>query len=292
MIGYGNKKILEKPPWLTIKAPNPAHLNEMKEMLTQLNLQTVCESAMCPNQGECFAKRTATFMILGKVCTRNCAFCAVLKGAPDAIDDDEPGNVAKASLKLGLKHVVITSVTRDDLPDGGAGHFASTINVLKKHCPGVTIEVLIPDFAGRHDSVREVVIAGPNIINHNIETIPRLYPTVRPKADYKRSLQLLKSVKKLAPGIKTKSGIMVGLGETESEIEEVFYHLKRNNCDMVTIGQYLRPSPSHLPVIEYITPATFKKYESLAQSIGLVASAGPFVRSSYKAAELYHNLSI
>ncbi|MHB1042619.1 MAG: lipoyl synthase [Eubacteriales bacterium] len=283
-------KCAERPPWLTIKAPDPARLAEMKAMTDRLKLHTVCESAACPNQGECFARGTATFMILGDVCTRRCRFCAVAKGAPAPPDDGEPEMVAEAAVLLGLRHAVLTSVTRDDLPDGGAGHFARAIGAVRRRCPGVTIEVLIPDFQGDAEALAGVVRAGPQVINHNIETVPRLYPLVRPGAGYHRSLQLLRRVKKMDSSPATKSGLMVGLGETEEEVAAVLRDLRAQQVDLVTIGQYLRPSPEHLPVDRYITPEQFQAYKGIASSLGLAAEAGPLVRSSYHATELYEKL--
>nr|WP_240951388.1 lipoyl synthase [Caldanaerobacter subterraneus] len=255
----------------------------MEAFLKNMALNTVCQSANCPNMGECFARRTATFMIMGNICTRNCRFCAVEKGHPQPLDEEEPGRVAEAARRLGLKHVVVTSVTRDDLPDGGASHFAKTIYELKK-LPGVTVEVLVPDFMGNEEAIRTVVEAKPDVINHNVETVPRLYSRVRPKADYIRSLNLLKKVKELDPLILTKSGIMVGLGETEEEVIEVMKDLRDIDCDMMTIGQYLRPSHKHIEVAEYVTPEQFKRYEEIGYKLGFKhVASGPLVRSSYHA---------
>ncbi|MGB9809038.1 MAG: lipoyl synthase, partial [Caldanaerobacter sp.] len=247
---------MRKPEWLKVRILSE-DLNRMEAFLKNMGLNTVCQSANCPNMGECFARRTATFMIMGNICTRNCRFCAVEKGHPQPLDEEEPGRVAEAARRLGLKHVVVTSVTRDDLPDGGASHFAKTIYELKK-LPGVTVEVLVPDFMGNEEAIRTVVEAKPDVINHNVETVPRLYSRVRPKADYIRSLNLLKKVKELDPLILTKSGIMVGLGETEEEVIEVMKDLRDIDCDMMTIGQYLRPSHKHIEVAEYVTPEQFK----------------------------------
>lgn len=287
---HKGEKCPERPPWLTIKAPDPAHLAEMKAMTDRLKLHTVCESAACPNQGECFARGAATFMILGDVCTRRCRFCAVAKGIPAPPDDGEPEMVAEAAGLLGLRHVVLTSVTRDDLPDGGAGYFARTIGAIRRRCPGVTIEVLIPDFQGDAAALDMVVRAGPQVLNHNIETVPRLYPSVRPGASYHRSLQLLRRVKEIDSRLVTKSGLMVGLGETEEEVAAVLRDLRAERVDLVTIGQYLCPSPDHLPVDRYITPEQFQAYKDIASSLGLAAEAGPLVRSSYRATELYEKL--
>ncbi|MCG0278176.1 MAG: lipoyl synthase [Thermanaeromonas sp.] len=266
----------------------PASLNveATRRLLEELKLNTVCQSALCPNLAECFARRTATFMILGDTCTRNCRFCAVQSGRPQPPDPDEPRRVALAAAKLGLKHVVITSVTRDDLPDGGAGQFAATIKSIREHLPGAVIEVLTPDFQGRGEALAKVLEAGPHIFNHNIETVPRLYPEVRPGASYQRSLEVLKQVKEMAPGTYTKSGLMVGLGETTEEVEQVMNDLRKVNCDILTIGQYLRPSPQHLEVKEYIRPEVFDYYATRGRKMGfLYVAAAPFVRSSYNAAE-------
>ncbi|MDA3799824.1 MAG: lipoyl synthase [Kiritimatiellae bacterium] len=276
------------PPWLKIrvKADNE-NFDYVEEMLSRLNLNTVCQEANCPNRLECFAKKTSTFMILGAVCTRNCKFCNVFKGETENVDFNEPTNVALATKELGLKHVVITSVTRDDLKDGGAGQFVKTINLIKEHTPETTIEVLIPDFQGDAVALQQVIDAKPQIINHNIETVPRLYPEVRALADYKRSLQLLKNVKEADNEILTKSGIMVGLGETKDEVVQTLHDLFEYGCELLTIGQYLAPSKDHYPVYEYIHPDVFEEYKVIAKEIGFkfVASA-PLVRSSYNAEEM------
>ncbi|SHE83997.1 lipoic acid synthetase [Thermoanaerobacter uzonensis DSM 18761] len=275
---------MQKPEWLKVRLLNE-DLNRMEAFLKSMSLNTVCQSANCPNMGECFARKTATFMIMGNICTRNCRFCAVEKGHPQPLDEDEPRRIAEAAQKLGLKHVVVTCVTRDDLPDGGASHFAKTIYELKKF-PGVTVEVLVSDFMGKEESIAQVVEAKPDIINHNVETVPRLYPMVRPKADYLRSLNLLKKSKELNPYIITKSGIMVGLGETEEEVIQVMKDLRSVDCDMMTIGQYLRPSAKHIEVAEYVTPQQFKRYEEIGYELGFkYVASGPLVRSSYHADE-------
>lgn len=264
----------------------------MKPYLRDLGLHTVCESAMCPNIGQCFGKRTATFMILGDVCTRACRFCAVTKGKPEPLDPTEPGKVAQAVRGLGLRHAVITSVTRDDLPDGGASAFAATIRAIHEQAPDTIVEVLIPDFRGSLEALRTVVEAAPQIINHNLETVPRLYPTVRPQAVYERSLQLLERVKQLDPALPTKSGLMVGLGETRDEVLSVMDDLRAVGCDMLTIGQYLRPSQWHLEVAEFVTPEMFAEYRRLGESKGFKSVAsGPLVRSSFNAAEVFEALS-
>lgn len=273
---------MRKPEWLKVRILSE-DLNRMEAFLKNMALNTVCQSANCPNMGECFARRTATFMIMGNICTRNCRFCAVEKGHPQPLDEEEPRRVAEAARRLGLRHVVVTSVTRDDLPDGGASHFAKTIYELKK-LPGVTVEVLVPDFMGNEEAIRTVVEAKPDVINHNVETVPRLYSRVRSKADYIRSLNLLKKVKELDPLILTKSGIMVGLGETEEEVIEVMKDLRDIDCDMMTIGQYLRPSHKHIEVAEYVTPEQFKRYEEIGYKLGFKhVASGPLVRSSYHA---------
>lgn len=275
---------MKKPEWLKVKV-NPTELKYMEEFLKTVKLNTVCQSAHCPNMGECFSRKTATFMIMGNICTRNCGFCAVEKGHPAPLDDDEPVRVAEAARALNLKHAVITCVTRDDLPDGGASHFARTVRELKK-IPGLTVEVLVSDFRGNEEAIRTVVESKPDVINHNLETVPRLYPAVRPMADYERSLFLLKKVKELDPAIYTKSGIMVGLGETEEEVVDLMKDLISVNCDMMTIGQYLRPSLSHIAVVEYVTPEQFERYRKIGYGLGFkYVTSGPLVRSSYNAAE-------
>lgn len=273
-----------KPEWLRIKFHGEKSRSDVEEIIKGLSLHTVCEEANCPNLGECFARKTATFMILGKYCTRNCTFCNVQKNIPLPLDPEEPYHVAKAVKELQLKHVVITSVTRDDLKDNGAGHFVKVIQEIKKLNSQVAIEVLIPDFQGDYEALLIVVKAKPDILNHNIETVPRLYPEVRPMAVYKRSLALLRNAKLIDQNILTKSGIMVGLGEKESEVIEAFQDLREAGCDFLTIGQYLAPSKQHHPVIEYIHPDIFEEYRIRAIEAGFthVASA-PLVRSSYHA---------
>lgn len=273
---------MQKPEWLKVKV-NQYQLEEMANFLKDSKLYTVCQSAHCPNIGECFGRRTATFMIMGNICTRNCRFCAVDKGKPLPVDEEEPRRIAEAARKLNLRHVVVTCVTRDDLEDGGASHFAKTINELKK-IPGLTVEVLVSDFQGKEESIKTVVMAKPEIINHNLETVPRLYPEVRPMANYERSLYLLKRVKELDSSIYTKSGIMVGLGETDEEVIKVMEDLRKVDCDMMTIGQYLRPSKKHLEVKEFITPEQFEKYKKIGYEMGFkYVASGPLVRSSYNA---------
>ena len=276
------------PSWIKRRMPNPAIVAEMKHLLAELNLNTICESAQCPNIGECFLKKTATFLILGDICTRKCTFCAVKKGGPVPVDKKEPQRLFEAVRKLGLQYVVITSVTRDDLPDGGASQFARTIKILHEQRDDIVVEILIPDFSGSREALEAVVVSGPQVVNHNIETVRRLYPVVRPGAGYSRSLDLLVAVKQINPEIVTKSGLMVGLGETEKEVIEVMTDLRKAKCDLLTIGQYLRPSPKHHPVVAFIPPEQFSEYEQAGIALGFtgIASA-PFVRSSFSAAELY-----
>lgn len=274
-----------RPPWLTARVPTAGNVSVVRQVLQDLNLNTVCGGAHCPNQGECYAARTATFMILGEHCTRRCRFCAVPKGRPEPVDAGEPLRVARAVRRLGLKYAVITSVTRDDLPDGGAAHFAHTIRAIRRLVPQAAVEVLIPDLQGDHDALALVLDARPDVLNHNIETVPALYGAVRPGAAYQRSLGVLAHAKKTAPHIVTKSGLMVGLGEAPAQTAGVLADLAAAGCDMVTIGQYLAPSPDHRAVAAYITPAQFDWYRDVAYSLGFRhAACGPLVRSSYHAA--------
>ncbi|HWQ30107.1 MAG TPA: lipoyl synthase [Negativicutes bacterium] len=276
-----------KPEWLRIDMNKGRSLDYVQDILRRLSLNTVCEEANCPNRMECFSKNTATFMILGNQCTRNCRFCNVTHAAPQAVDPEEPKKVAEAASELGLKHVVITSVTRDDLPDGGAKHFARVIKEINALNSDIAVEVLIPDFRGSYMALETVVKAKPQILNHNIETVPRLYSEVRPSAIYVRSIQLLARVKFMNERIFTKSGIMLGLGEKEDEVLQVLEDLRIAGCDFLTIGQYLPPSKKHYPLVEYVTPEVFRKYKEAALDMGFsfVASA-PLVRSSYNAAEM------
>ena len=276
-----------KPKWIRRKAPDPAPLIKMKELLDGLQLHTVCESAHCPNQGECFGHGVATFMILGDVCTRNCTFCAVKHGQPAPLDANEPQRVAEAAKRLGLQHVVVTSVTRDDLHDGGATYFAKTIHSLKKSLPDATIEVLVPDFRGWVEAIELVIRAKPTVFNHNLETIPRLYPTVRPQADYHLSLQILNKAKELDSTVITKSGLMLGLGESHEEVLETMQDLCQINCDVLTLGQYLRPSNNHLPVVRFLEPTEFEELRIKGIEMGFQSVvSGPFVRSSYRAQDV------
>lgn len=281
-----------KPEWLKIKAQRTDANIEVEQLLKDLKLNTVCEEAACPNCSECFSNKTATFMILGRNCTRNCTFCNVIKANPSDIDADEPKKIALAVNQLNLQHIVITSVTRDDLEDGGAKHFASCIKEIRNLNNNVIIEVLIPDFKGDKKSLEIVAEQNPNIINHNIETVKRLYLNLRPMAIYERSLELISRVKKINPNIATKSGLMVGVGETNQEVKEVIRHLYENNCEILTIGQYLAPSKNHYKVFEYVHPDIFEQYKQYALELGFkyVASA-PFVRSSYLAKDAYDGFS-
>ena len=277
---------LKKPDWIRVKAGSPStRFNEIKQILRENNLHTVCEEASCPNIGECFGKGTATFMIMGDKCTRRCPFCDVGHGRPDPLDADEPLNLAKTIAKLKLKYVVITSVDRDDLRDGGAGHFVECIKNIRELSPQTQIEVLVPDFRGRDDRALEILkLAPPDVMNHNLETAPRLYKEARPGSDYLFSLNLLKKFKALHPNVPTKSGIMVGLGETDEEILQIMQDMRDHNIDMLTIGQYLSPSNSHLPVKRYVHPDTFKMFETKAYEMGFShAAVGAMVRSSYHA---------
>jgi len=278
-----------KPPWLRRRALTTEAWQQMKSMLDQLSLATVCEEADCPNIGECFSHRTATFLILGRACTRNCRFCAIEHGRPQPVDPEEPRHVLDAVQHLGLRHVVITSVTRDDLPDGGAAHFAACIRAVHGQA-STTVEVLVPDFRGDEAALHAVLAAGPEVFGHNLEVAPRLYPQVRPQADYPQSLRLLKRAKQLLPTVRTKSGIMVGVGEQEQEVIDVMRDLRGADCDFLTVGQYLRPSPQHYPVVEYVRPEIFDAYAETARGLGFRGVlSGPFVRSSYRAQTLLEN---
>ena len=274
------------PAWIRVKVREGESFKELKSLVAQRRLHTVCEESRCPNIFDCWSRRTATFMILGDVCTRACRFCAVTSGRPTELDLGEPLRVAESVAQLGLRHAVITSVDRDDLADGGAGIFARTILAIRRRSPGTTVEVLTPDFQGDLAAVRTVVEAGPDILNHNTETVPRLYARIRPKAVYANSLALLRHVKHLAPSMVTKSGLMVGLGETEDELLDVFQNMRRHDIDVLTVGQYLRPSKKHAEVVRYYRPEEFVrlKEQALAMGFGHV-EAGPLVRSSYHADE-------
>jgi lipoic acid synthetase len=276
------------PFWFKQKLADPEIMLTMEQLFDGLSLHTICQSAHCPNVGECFSRKTATFLILGNICTRRCTFCAVEKGHPLPVDEAEPRHLLEAVEKLNLSYIVITSVTRDDLADGGASQFVRVINILRENRSGAIVEVLIPDFRGSAEALKSVVEARPQVINHNVETVPRLYLKVRPGADYSRSLGLLFMVKNLNPGITTKSGLMLGLGETREEVVEVMKDLREANCDLLTLGQYLQPSARHHPVIRFVPPEEFSRYRDIGREIGFIeVAAAPLVRSSFKAAELY-----
>jgi len=284
---------LEKPPWLKKRIPPFQDLQKVRSILNGTDLHTVCEEAHCPNLGECFSRGTATFLILGRVCTRNCGFCAVEHGIPITTDETEPEKVAQAVQKMGLHYVVITSVTRDDLPDGGAYLFSKAIQAIRALDPKIRIEVLIPDFQGKYSSLEIVLKECPDVLNHNIETVARLYPVVRPQAAYQRSLDLLRRSKEDHPYIPTKSGFMLGLGETQEEILELLRDLREVRCDFLTIGQYLQPRPDRLPVVRFITPDEFEDYKRVGEGMGFRAvSSGPFVRSSFHAFEMFKTIQI
>ena len=275
-----------RPEWLRVKAPVSAAYAETRALMRDLNLVTVCEEAACPNIGECWAQKHATMMILGSVCTRACAFCNVATGRPDALDMDEPENVAKAVASLGLRHAVITSVDRDDLADGGAAHFARTIEFIRLYSAGTTIEILTPDFLRKEGALEVVVAARPDVFNHNMETVPRLYPQIRPGARYFHSLSILQQVKKLDPSIFTKSGIMVGLGEEDDEVGQLMDDLRSADVDFMTIGQYLQPTPKHASVDRFVEPELFDGYAAQGRAKGfLLMSSTPLTRSSYHADE-------
>ncbi|MHB1134038.1 MAG: lipoyl synthase [Chloroflexota bacterium] len=275
---------VKRPDWLKVRFSNGPHYQEVKDLLRGMTLHTVCEEAHCPNIGECFENRTATFLILGNVCTRNCRFCAVDHGRPAGLDLEEPQRVAEAVRQLALRYVVVTSVTRDDLPDGGAGVFAATIRAVREASPHCGVEVLIPDFAGSKEALAEVVAARPDILNHNLETVPGLYRRVRPQASYTRSLEVLRRAKELDPSVLTKTGLMVGVGETWDELVAVMGDLVGLGCDVLTIGQYLAPSANHLPIDRYYTPDEFAALKAAGERLGLRhVEAAPLVRSSYHA---------
>ena len=275
-----------RPGWLRAPAPAGDNYHELKRLVTDLNLHTVCESAACPNVGECWNRRTATFMILGNVCTRRCGFCAVQKGAPLAVDYDEPRRVAEACATLGLRYAVITSVNRDDRKDGGAELFALTIRAIRERIPGCKVEVLVPDFQGSHDAMEIVMHEHPDVLNHNIETVPRLYRQVRLGARYERSLDMLAFARRVRPFVPTKSGLMLGLGENLSEVEQVMRDLRAHSVEILTLGQYLRPSQRHLPIIRYVPQHEFDQLKRLGYEMGFAhVESGPLVRSSYHASD-------
>ena len=280
-------KRLPKPPWLKRRLPLGPEYERMRALLADGRLHTVCQEAQCPNQFECFSQRTATFLILGDRCTRSCGFCAVGNDLPKPPDRDEPERVAAAALRMRLRYVVVTSVTRDDLPDGGARQFAATIHALRRQIKGVRIEVLIPDFQGKAEALQTVLEAAPDVLNHNIETVPRLYPTVRPQAIYVRSLELLRRSRDFCPEVPLKSGLMLGLGEEEGEVAQTLYDLHAVGCRYLTLGQYLQPTPAHLPVAAYVPPEQFERWREKALALGFTrVASGPFVRSSYHAETL------
>jgi lipoic acid synthetase len=276
-----------KPDWIRVKAPTTKGYGETRDLMRTLRLNTVCEEAACPNIGECWTKKHATVMILGDTCTRACAFCNIKTGMPNPVDPMEPENVAVAAAKLGLEHIVITSVDRDDLPDRGAGQFVQVIEALRRNTPGTTIEILTPDFRGlMRQSIEAIVAAGPDVFNHNLETVPRLYPTIRPGARYYASLRLLEEVKNHNPLIFTKSGIMLGLGETRLEVHQVMDDMRSAGIDFLTMGQYLQPTPRHVKVEEFVTPQAFKAYGAVARAKGFLQVAStPLTRSSYHAGD-------
>jgi lipoic acid synthetase len=276
------------PPWLKVKVSFDAKYRATMAVIREQNLHTVCQEAGCPNRGPCFASGTATFLILGDICTRSCRFCGVAKGKPAGLDSKEPERVAEAVRQLQLEYAVITSVTRDDLPDGGASAFAAMIAAIRNAAPKTKVEVLTPDFKGNQEALQMIAAARPDVFNHNLETVARLYPAVRPEADYRRSLQVLAGMKSLLPETFTKSGLMVGLGETRNEVLQSLRDLRSVACDLLTIGQYLAPSPQHYPVAEFILPEVFKEHEQIALKMGFRGvAAGPLVRSSYRAGELF-----
>ncbi|MBC7986463.1 MAG: lipoyl synthase [Sphingomonadaceae bacterium] len=281
-----------KPDWIRVKAPVGAAFNETRRLMRELNLNTVCEEAACPNIGECWTKKHATVMILGDVCTRACAFCNVKTGMPRAVDLAEPQHVADAAARLGLEHIVVTSVDRDDLPDGGAGQFVKVIEALRRTTPGTTIEILTPDFRNKHEAAVEAIVAArPDVYNHNLETVPRLYPTIRPGARYYASLRLLEGVKRLDPSIFTKSGIMLGLGEERMEVHQVMDDMRSAGIDFLTMGQYLQPTPRHAKVMDFVSPQAFDAYAAVARAKGfLLVASSPLTRSSYHAGDDFEKL--
>jgi len=277
-----------RPEWLKLSPFDAATMAAMRKLTRPLKLHTVCESARCPNRQECFSQGTATFMILGDVCTRDCSFCAVESGHPRSPDPGEPDSIVAAVAQLGLRYVVITSVTRDDLPDGGASHFAHTIDAIHDYDPGIMVEALIPDFAGSLSALKTVTDTSLTVLNHNVETVPRLYPGVRPQAGYQRSLEVLRSARLLNPALRTKSGLMVGLGETRDEVIQVMADLRHAGCDLLTIGQYLAPSTSHHELVRFVHPDEFAEYQDEGEGMGFqYVAAGPLVRSSFHAGEVY-----
>jgi lipoic acid synthetase len=281
------------PDWFSQRLPDPQLILKMEELLQGLKLHTICNNALCPNIGECFSRGTAAFLILGNICTRNCTFCAVQKGIPTPVDENEPQHLLEAVEKLRIKYVVITSVTRDDLPDGGASQFEKTVNLLHQNLTNISVEILIPDFQGSLQALNTVMDAFPEVLNHNVETVPRLYPEVRPLADYDRSIRLLSEVKRVNPRMVTKSGLMLGLGETREEVIEVMRDLRETGCDLITLGQYLQPSAVHHPVLRYIAPEEFAEYELIGKEMGFAGVASsPLVRSSFEAEKMYDGVRV
>jgi len=285
---------MRKPEWIRMKVPDSARFQEIKQILRENNLHTVCEEASCPNIGECFSGGTATFMILGDICTRRCPFCDVAHGKPLPPDTQEPENLGRTIAQMRLKYVVITSVDRDDLRDGGAQHFVDCISAVRTHSPEIKIEILVPDFRGRLDRAMEILtLAPPDVMNHNLETVPRLYKQARPGSDYENSLNLLKVFGEQHPGVPTKSGLMLGIGETDEEILEVMRDLRAHGVTMLTLGQYLQPSAHHLAVKRFVEPAVFKEFEQKALAMGFThAACGPMVRSSYHADQQAHSAGV
>jgi lipoic acid synthetase len=276
----------QQAPWLIARAPVGEKVEHLAGLFQGLRLHTVCEEALCPNIGECWGGGTATFMLLGDICTRHCRFCAVTPGRPLPPDPLEPDRLAEAAARMGLRHVVITAVARDDLPDGGAAHFATTIAAVRRRCPGVTVEVLIPDFGGSVAALQQVIAARPDVLNHNIETVPRLYPLIQPRKDYRRALSVLAWARRA--GLTTKAGLILGMGETRGEVIQVMKDLRRAGCELLTLGQYLQPTARHWPVVEYIHPVEFAWYREVGLALGFQAvAAGPLVRSSYQAGQLF-----
>ncbi|MGM9618540.1 MAG: lipoyl synthase [Oscillospiraceae bacterium] len=274
-----------KPDWLRVPY-NQEAVEEVARLMKDLKLNTVCKEANCPNLGECYQKHTATFMVMGSQCTRNCRFCNVTCGRPQPLDAEEPGHVAEVAKKLGLRHVVVTQVTRDDLPDGGAAHMAAVVRAVKKTCPGTTVEVLISDLKGSEEALRTVLEARPDVMNHNVEMVKELYSSVRPQAIYERSLKVLSDSKKFAPDILTKTGFMLGLGETDAQVDVLMDDIRATGCDILTISQYLQPTGQHWPLDRYVTPEEFDRWKAVALQKGFrFVASSPLVRSSYRAAE-------
>lgn len=277
-----NKVRIKKPSWLRVKLPIGENYRKVRALVDEHKLHTICESGSCPNMGECWGEGTATFMILGNICTRSCGFCAVQTGKPDAVDEFEPGKVAHSIKTMGIKHAVITSVDRDDLKDGGSGIWVQTVKAVRHQSPGTTMETLIPDFAGKWENLQQIIDVAPEIVSHNLETVRRLTKQVRIQAKYDRSLEVLFRLKK--GGMRTKSGVMLGLGETDEEIIETMQDLRAVGVDILTLGQYLQPTPKHLPIVEFVEPERFQKYEKLGLEMGFrFVESGPLVRSSYHA---------